>query len=60
MAIQALIPRRMSCRQGVNAGFTVTWDALTDLRDLDVPVISGDIWYLSVQAWDDKDREYGK
>jgi len=44
----------------MNAGFAVTGDTLTDLRDLDVPVISGDIGYLSIQAWNDKDREYGK
>ena len=60
MAIQALLLCRMSRWQGVNAGFTVTGDTLTELGDLDVPVISGDIGYLPVQAWNDKDREYGK
>src|SRR3989337_324307 len=60
MAIEALIPRRMSWRQGVNTGFTVTGDALTELRDLNMPVISRDLGYFSIQAWNDKDREYGK
>ena len=60
MAIEALIPRRMSWRQGVNSGFTVTGDALTDLGEFAMTVISGDIGYLSMQAWNDKDREYGK
>ena len=44
----------------MNAGFTMTGDALTDLGEFAMAVISGDIGYLSMQAWNDKDREYGK
>jgi len=38
----------------------MTGDALTDLGEFAMAVISGDIGYLSMQAWNDKDREYGK
>jgi len=60
MAIQTLFLCRMSRWQGVNAGLAVTGDALTELRDLDVPGISGNIRYLSIQVRNDKDRKYGK
>ena len=60
MAIQALLLCRMSRWQGMNAGLAVAGDAFTDLRNLAMAVISGDIGYLLIQARNDKDREYGK